>query len=63
MNVQGADGKIIPLSAATLQKLIDSGAIKPGTQVPVPLFRLLYFGIFLSIIIIIFFLSITGGDP
>ncbi len=31
--VQGADGKIIPLSAATLQKLIDSGAIKPGTQV------------------------------
>jgi hypothetical protein len=33
--VQGADGKIIPLSAATLQKLIDSGAIKPGTQVVV----------------------------
>ena len=61
MIVQGADGKIIPLSAATLQKLIDSGAIKPGTQVPG--FRRLYFGIFLSIIIIIFFLSITGGDP
>ena len=34
--VQGTDGKVIPLSAATLQKLIEAGAIKPGTQIATP---------------------------
>ena len=33
---QGTDGKVIPLSAATLQKLIEAGAIKPGTQIATP---------------------------
>jgi len=34
--VKGTDGKVIPLSAATLQKLIEAGAIKPGTQIATP---------------------------
>lgn len=37
--VKGTDGKIIPLSAATLQKLIEAGAIKPGTQIATPDFK------------------------
>lgn len=34
--VKGTDGKVIPLSAATLQKLIEAGAIRPGTQIATP---------------------------
>eukprot|EP00092_Neocalanus_flemingeri_P094512 GFUD01120196.1.p1 GENE.GFUD01120196.1~~GFUD01120196.1.p1 ORF type:complete len:859 (-),score=207.49 GFUD01120196.1:242-2818(-) len=37
--VKGTDGKVIPLSAATLQKLIEAGAIKPGTQIATPDFK------------------------
>ena len=37
--VKGTDGKVIPLSAATLQKLIEAGAIKPGTQIATPDFQ------------------------
>ena len=34
--VKGSDGKVIPLSSSTLQKLISAGAIKPGTQIATP---------------------------
>ena len=37
--VKGADGKVIPLSTATLQKLIEAGTIKPGTQIATPEFK------------------------
>ena len=34
--VKGSDGKVIPLSSSTLQKLIEAGAIQPGTQIATP---------------------------
>ena len=34
--LKGADGKVIPLSAPTLQKLVAVGAIKPGLQIATP---------------------------
>ena len=37
--VKGSDGKVIPLSASTLQRLIEAGAIKPGTQIATPEFQ------------------------
>ena len=37
--VKGPDGKVIPLSSSTLQKLIEAGAIKPGTQIATPEFK------------------------
>jgi len=37
--VKGSDGKVIPLSTATLQKLIEAGTIKPGTQIATPEFK------------------------
>ena len=37
--VKGPDGKVIPLSSSTLQKLIEAGAIKPGTQIATPEFN------------------------
>jgi hypothetical protein len=60
---QGADGKIIPLSAATLQKLLDSGAIKPGTHVRQVLFFIcLVIPFSFTFYLLISFLLVSGRN-